>query len=137
MRDNIFCDSNILLYAFGKQDLKKKAIASKLILDKKSIISVQVINEVSNIMLRKLNFTNEQIQFFIQSCYRKYNVSKLGKKIFLLACDIRNSYKLSYYDSIIVATAMESNCKIIYSEDMQHKQIIFDKLTIIDPFKEL
>ncbi len=52
MKDKFFCDSNILLYAFSNQDLRKRDIASKILLNRKSIISVQVINEVSNIMLK-------------------------------------------------------------------------------------
>jgi len=58
MRDRFFCDSNIMLYAIGNQDVSKKDIASKIVLDNNCVISVQVINEVSNIMLKKLNFSN-------------------------------------------------------------------------------
>ena len=136
MNDNLFCDSNILLYAFSNQDLRKKEIASKLILDNKSIISIQVINEVSNIMLKKLNFNNEDIKKFIASSYKRYNVINFTKKTFIEACNIRTLYKFSYYDSLIISSAIESHCKILYSEDMQNNQKIYNNLTIINPFKE-
>ena len=47
---------------------------------------------------------------------------------------IANKYKFSFYDSLIVAAALECNCKILYSEDLQHKQVIEKSLTIINPF---
>ncbi len=39
------------------------------------------------------------------------------------------------YDSLIISTALENNCEILYSEDMQHKQIIENKMVIINPFE--
>ena len=49
--------------------------------------------------------------------------------------DIRLKYKYSYYDSLIIAAALESKCTVLYSEDMQHDQIIESTLQIINPFK--
>ncbi len=134
MQDSFFCDSNILLYAFSNQDIVKQRISSKILLDKRCIISVQVINEVSNILLKKLNFSNQKIKEFINSCYNRYEIITLDKEIFLLASDIRDRYNISYYDSLIVASALKSST-ILYTEDMQHNLKI-DSLTIINPFKE-
>ncbi|SFO87434.1 PIN domain-containing protein [Hydrogenimonas thermophila] len=50
------------------------------------------------------------------------------------AIDIKEKYKLQYYDSLILATALENGCNILYSEDMQHNQIIENQLKIINPF---
>lgn len=134
MQDSFFCDSNILLYAFSNQDIVKQRISSKLLLDKRCILSVQVINEVSNILLKKLNFSNQKIIEFINSCYNRYEIITLDKEIFLLASDIRDRYNISYYDSLIVASALKSST-ILYTEDIQHNLKI-DSLTIINPFKE-
>ncbi len=43
-------------------------------------------------------------------------------------------YHYSFYDSLIISTALEKSCEIFYSEDMQHQQFIEQKLTIINPF---
>ncbi len=59
----------------------------------------------------------------------------LEKMIFIQACDIREDYNISYYDSLIVSSAIDAKCTILYSEDMQHSLTI-DSLTIINPFKE-
>ena len=133
MKDKVFCDSNIFLYAFSNQDEKKKTIASNIITSQ-CTISVQVINEVSNNMIKKFKFDNQKIKKFVIASYEKYEVSNFSKEIFSLACDIREEYNISYYDSLIVSSAINSTCNILYSEDMQHNQQI-KNLTIINPFK--
>jgi len=136
MKDKIFIDSNIFLYAFNDDDIDKQKLASQTIMSENNnyYISLQVINEVSSNMLRKLKFTNIEIKDFINDSYHRYNVLDITQDIFLLACNIRDQYNISYYDSLIVSSAINSKCDILYSEDMQHNQIIED-LTIVNPFK--
>ena len=58
----------------------------------------------------------------------------LTKNVFISASDIRVNYSTSYYDSIIISTAINAGCEILYSEDMQNNQIISHKLKIVNPF---
>jgi predicted nucleic acid-binding protein len=132
MQDKIFCDSNIFLYAFSKIDEDKKHISSQ-ILRADCTISTQVINEVSNNLIKKLNFDNEKVKKFVLAAYSRYEVSNVTQNIFITACDIRAKYNFSYYDSLILSSALESQCDTLYSEDMQHNFKIED-LTIINPF---
>ena len=85
-------------------------------------------------MVKKLKFDEYQIKRFIISCYKKYEIINFEKNIFLSASDIRNNYNISYYDSLIVASALSSNATILYSEDMQHNQKI-ENIIIVNPFK--
>jgi len=55
---------------------------------------------------------------------------------FFMLWIIKDIYKFQFYDCLIIATALENNCTILYSEDMQHNQLIEDKLTILNPFKK-
>lgn len=50
------------------------------------------------------------------------------------ALEINAKYNYSYWDSLIIATALLSKYSIIYSEDMQHNQLIENKVRIINPF---
>ena len=136
MRDRVFIDSNIFLYAFNDGDLQKHKRAIEVIMESsyESVISIQVINEVSNNMLKKLNFTNSEVKEFILDSYKRYKVQSITKEIFANACDIRDSYNISYYDSLIVSSAIYCGCQYLFTEDMQHQQSIFDKLTITNPF---
>jgi len=63
------------------------------------------------------------------------SVSELSLKTVFSAWKLREKYKYSYWDSLILASALESSCSIIYSEDMQHGQVIEDNLKIINPFE--
>ena len=136
MTDSFFIDSNIFLDAFSDKDKEKQKV-SKQIVWSRSIVSVQVVNEVSKNLLYKLNFNEDEIFKFLKSLYKRHLVAELTKAIFIQASNLRRKYNFSYYDSIIVATALENECNILYSEDMQPNQIIDDKLTIINPFEKL
>ena len=133
MKDKKFIDSNIFLYAFCDKDSQKQLIAKKLVLNDASI-SVQVINEVSVNLLKKFKLSEIQIGDFINSCFTHYDIINLSKEIFITASEIRIKYKISYYDSIIIATALKNKCTILYSEDMQNGQNIENSLKIVNPF---
>jgi predicted nucleic acid-binding protein len=134
MKDKIFIDSNIFLYTFDSRDERKQKISKEITLSPNSIISIQVINEVSNNLIKKFKFDNSMVKRFIKSCYNRYEVINFTKETFLLACNIRDSYNISYYDSLIVSTALNAKCTVLYSEDMQHGLKI-DDLVILNPFE--
>lgn len=133
MKDRVFIDSNIFLYAFSDKDNDKQKVAKEIVLTP-SIISVQVVNEVSKNLLYKFNFNENEIVKVVNSLYKKHIIAELTQTVFIHASNIRKKYNFSYYDSIIVATALENECNIIYSEDMQHDQIIDNQLAIVNPF---
>jgi predicted nucleic acid-binding protein len=133
MKDKTFIDSNILLYAFDDRDTKKQSIAKKISLSSDNTISTQVINEASSNLIKKFAFDGLKISQFIDSCYRRYEVANIDYSVFKNSVDIRENYNISYYDSLIVSSALLSGCDILYSEDMQHNLII-DNLKIINPF---
>jgi predicted nucleic acid-binding protein len=133
MHARYFLDSNIFLYAFSTKETHKQTIAKELLLNN-AIISTQVVNETCSNLLKKLAFNETQVQAFIESCYSRYFIADVNQKVFMRASHLREHYLLSYYDSTIVAAALLSDCVILYSEDMQHKQVIDSTLTIINPF---
>ena len=134
MKDNCFIDTNIFLYAFSDKDLTKQLIAKEIVLQSFKI-STQVINESCSNFIKKLSFDENMIKAFIDSAYDRYEIINFSKTVFLTGAMTRSKYKYSYYDSLIIATALESKCNILYSEDMHHGQIIENNLKIINPFK--
>jgi predicted nucleic acid-binding protein len=132
-----FVDSNIWLYAFiREQDPDKTQIAGQLLLSagNQIVISTQVINEVCANLLRKGKRDEATLRDLIHSYYRRYRVVGLNQWVFLRASQIRTAYALSYWDSLIVAAALESGATILYSEDMQSGLVIDNQLTIVNPF---
>jgi predicted nucleic acid-binding protein len=51
--------------------------------------------------------------------------------------DLNIRHHLSYWDSLIIAAALEANCAILYSEDRQHGQLFNNQLTIVNPFRSM
>jgi predicted nucleic acid-binding protein len=73
----------------------------------------------------------------LQECiYSNNEVYVNQQQTIFKACNIAERYQYSFYDSLIISAALESNCDILYSEDLQHNQIIDGVLTIINPFIE-
>lgn len=130
-----FIDVNIWLYAFIETDeATKSARARTLILANKPVVSTQVINEVCVNLLRRANFTEEQISQLVESFYEKRRVIELTKSVLLMASRLRQRYALSFWDSIIVASALSAGVSVLYSEDMQHGLTVEEELQICNPF---
>jgi len=83
----------------------------------------------------KYKITDNQILDFINEIVDNTNVSSQDIGTLKKGWSIKNSYQFSLWDSLIVASALENKCTILYTEDMQHQQIIENTLTIINPFK--
>lgn len=131
MQDKCFLDTNILLYLLSNDD--KKDISKNLI-KAKHTISTQVLNEFSNVSVRKLKFTTNETKEFIEEISNKVLVETYSKITILGALDLKSKYNLQFYDALIIATALENNCVILYSEDMHDGLVINNALTIINPF---
>lgn len=132
MNDNYFLDTNILIYALDKSGDKKTAAIDLLTED--AMISTQVINEISNVLRKKHKFEYSLIANIIEEYLQSLKLVLINKETIKLAWFIAEKYNYSYYDSLIISSALENNCSILYSEDMQHNQLIEKRLTIMNPF---
>jgi predicted nucleic acid-binding protein len=132
----VFIDSNIWLYSFiAQQDQTKSTIAQHLLVTTPVIVlSTQVINEVCFNLVRKTHASSSVITQLINSFYKKYAIAELNQSILLEATDLREEYRLSFWDSLIVANALQIKADILYSEDMHHSLIVRKHLQIINPF---
>jgi predicted nucleic acid-binding protein len=131
-----FIDTNIWLYAFVETDDEQKSVAAKSVIQKPDVVvSIQVINEVCVNMLRKASLPEKDIQALIIAFYEKYTVTDIDRVTLLKASELREKYSLSYWDSLIVANALNADCAILYSEDMQDGLQVEQKLTVINPVK--
>jgi len=129
-----FIDTNIWLYAFIDDGTDKKDISQALIKSSQPVVSVQVINEVCINLLKRAQFPEGEISGLIETFYQKYEVIEMQKELLLTASRLRQSYALSYWDSLIVAAALFSGAPTLYSEDMQHNLLIEKSLRIVNPF---
>jgi predicted nucleic acid-binding protein len=133
--NNAFLDSNIVLYALDI-DITKRDIAWKLLLGI-PCISLQVLNECSNVLNRKRQWPTEEVAKTLGHLLAFVRVEPTDVATVRSAWKLQARYRFSYYDSLIISATLAAGCSTLYSEDMQHGQVIEGRLTIIDPFSEL
>ena len=135
MQDKIFLDTNILIYAYSTDEpTKKNAIDMLLQQNSKILISTQVINEFINVMHKKRKVSYDNLIIAVQELFQNFIVVAIENATINNALCIANKYHYSYFDSLIIASSLESQCITLFTEDMHHGQIIENTLTIINPF---
>jgi len=130
--DKPFFDTNVLLYLLSEDS--RKADRAEAIMLKGGMINVQVLNEFSSVASRKLKMTYAEIRDALQIVRAVCQTQAVTIDIHELGLDIAERYGYTLYDSMIVSAALQSGCTILYSEDMQHGQIIEGQLRITNPF---
>jgi predicted nucleic acid-binding protein len=137
MRDRIFLDTNVILYSYFIDDEYKQNISQKILENNvlNSFISKQVVNEVTNILFKKIKLSPEEVENVILELDSEFEIFDFDTTTQIKAIRLKKDYNLKYYDALIVATALENHCNILYSEDMKDGLVVENKLKIINPFK--
>lgn len=136
MKPTCFIDSNILIYALTDKGEKGK-IASNLLRSHSIVISTQVLNEFCNVLLRKNLMTIDELKLVLPRLQQDFKIMLIDFNLVENTLNIKQRLNYSYWDSLIVATALASGVPTLHSEDMHHSQVIDGQLTIINPFKSL
>jgi len=129
-----FVDTNILIYAYSTTELNKKQRSLDLLSGDNIVISTQVINEFIWIMHKKFSVDLKLLNHVVKGLFLSYRAGIVDQEVILKAVSIAGRYNYTYWDGLILASAILNNCKYLYSEDMQHGQIIEKRLQIINPF---
>ena len=142
MTDKVFIDSNIWLYSLTTprdgEDMSKRNKAIKclrnLVEQKTIVASIQVVNEFHWNMLRKFKINDDSVAEIVKVNIESLAViTEIGYSAYRRAFSIRKKYSISFWDSLIVASALEAECEMLYTEDLQHGQVIENRLTICNP----
>ena len=128
-----FIDSKVILYLLSAD--AKKANETESILLTGGLISVQVLNEIANVAVRKLSMSWTEINQFLASIRSLCAVESLTVETHDRGREVAERYGLSVYDSMIVAAALLAACTVLYSEDMQDGLLVDKQLRIANPFK--
>ena len=134
MSDRAFLDTNVFVYAIVQDDPRSHD-AEKLI-SAGGRVSVQVLNEFAAVVRRKTNMPWGEVQLALE------NIKVLCPDPLPITLDthqqalaIAEKYRYKVYDALMVASALEARCTVLYSEDMEDGQVFDRKLTIRNPFK--
>jgi predicted nucleic acid-binding protein len=118
MSGKIFVDTNILVYAYNSDDPNKQKIAVKLLgedfAEKEICISVQVLNEFYAVLSRH-KIEHFEIKHYVNEIINSVQILPINVLISKKALDIREKYRYSWLDSLVLASALENDCEIIYS----------------------
>ena len=115
-------------------DDSKKEISFSL-LEQNPIISTQVISESVNVILKKYkHLTIIDATKFIAYLQQYSTIEIITENTITTALKIKEKYQLQWYDSLILASALQAGCTTLYSEDMHHGLVVEKSLTIINPF---
>lgn len=139
MTARVFLDTNLWIYFFTKKLCEKALAVAGLIAahstDSSLLMSTQVLGEIYHVLARKTSYTKEECQNIIQDLDRAFSpIASIDTATVFKALEISDRYSFSYWDSLILATALLNDCEILYSEDMQHNMNVFDQLQIKNPF---
>jgi len=127
MTSKIFIDTNVLVYALDKAEPEKQEKARELLRntesDRLGVISTQVLQEFYVVATRKLKVKPELTKKILSSL-SKFEVVVINQPIIEKAIDISISNKISFWDALIVSSALVARCRIIWTEDLNHGQSI-------------
>ena len=133
-----FLDTNIFVYMLDETDDIKRRRAEQLVMrgieDGTGCVSYQVVQETLNVVTRKLGFSYSDSRTLLADVLEPLWIVHPSRELYEHGLALRDRYGFSFYDSMIVAGAVESGCVRLYSEDLQHGQRI-QSLTIEDPFR--
>jgi predicted nucleic acid-binding protein len=140
MSDRTFLDTNIFVYSFDQNEPEKAAVAKSLIqrslLSGSGVISYQVVQEFCNVALRKTaNFMSaSECERYCIDTFMPLLAVQSSTNLFIRALHLYEAYSVSWYDSLILAAALELECDTLQSEDFQDGQA-FGGLVVKNPFR--
>jgi len=129
MKDKIFLDTNIIVYAHDRSSGDKWE-------NRKGVLSVQVLQEffvcVTRKIIKPLLIKNARV---ILEYLSTWDVVANDKYITLKAIDIQERYRFAFWDSLIIQAAIQGQACMLLSEDLPDGQVVKD-LKILNPFTE-
>ena len=133
----IFVDTNVLLYSHDKKNIEKAGKAQFWLKDlakrRRAAINLQVLNEFTDVLLRRKWFETPEQVFSISAGFAELGNSPLTLREVDEGRRLHLRYRYSWWDCLLLASAIQLGCTHFLSEDLQDGQRI-DTLTIVDPF---
>jgi predicted nucleic acid-binding protein len=121
-----------MFYCIYCPKITGKRIKPKQSLLRAALISVQVLNEFASVASRKLKMSYAEIRDALSTVRAVCQIQSVTIDTHERGLVIAERYGFSLYDSMIISSALQSSCTILYSEDMQHGQEFNSQLVIVN-----
>jgi predicted nucleic acid-binding protein len=129
----ISLDTNVAIYAFTNDD--PKAVAARIVIQRADFVSVQLLNEFANVTLRKQGRPWPDVKAALDRLRRTLpKILPIDDETHMEARRIAERYRLSFFDALMLASALLGGARTFYSQDMQHGMTIDESLRVVDPF---
>ena len=136
MTTNIALDTNVLLYLYDINDHSTRRVSEGSVAFN-PIISTQVVSEFINVTKRALKLPKQEILYKCNLIFERCQIISVDQDILDHSYYILKKYDFQIFDSIIISSTLAAGCDTLYSEDLQHNQLVEGKLTIVNPFLQL
>lgn len=139
MSDRFFLDTNIFVYSFDQSTSvkarKAKELIRKALSTQKGIISYQVVQEFFNVALKRFSQPMRLVdaEQYLGTVFRPLLSVHSSQSLYADALRLKAESGLSWYDSLIVSTAIQAQCDFLFTEDLRHGQR-FGNLNVENPF---
>ena len=127
-----FFDTNVLLYLLSAD--ASKADCAEALVAAGGTLSVQVLTELASVASRKFGMSWTEIREVLETIRAVCRVEPLGLETHELGVALAERYGFSIYDATILASAQLADCQVVFTEDLQHGQVIGERLKIVNPF---
>lgn len=133
-----FVDTNVLVYAYDASAGRKSIVANKLISDlwrsSKGCLSIQVLQEFHNVVTRKLirPLSLSESRLILED-FSTWKIHKPEVDDVLSAIRFQENYQITFWDSLVVQSANQLGCAVIWSEDLTHEQY-YGNCQLLNPF---
>jgi len=134
MSDKIFIDTNLLIYSISTDYAKSAKVEQVFRKPLNFYVSTQIINEFVHTCYRKNLLSAADVKRVVEEFLLFFELVVIEENTIRSALELKQRYGYSWYDSLVIAAALENECSTLLSEDLQHGQIIDDRLTILNPF---
>ncbi|MDR1567177.1 MAG: PIN domain-containing protein [Streptococcaceae bacterium] len=129
-----FLDTNILIYIYSVDEPDKRKQTITQINSYYRIVSTQILSEFCSVSIHKLKMDTFCVEAALNKICHKNNLVVVNLDTVKYGLYLQNKYHFKYYDSLIIASTLESNCQFLLSEDMNNGQVIEKSLTICNIF---
>jgi len=138
MSAKAFFDTNIFVYSLDGASAKARRctdLIADAIATNNGVVSYQVVQEFFNVAFRRFSppLTLPEAEHYLATTFRSLLKVHSSHALFADAVQLHQKHRLSWYDGLIVAAAIQANCSVLYTEDLQHGQK-FDNLRVVNPF---
>jgi predicted nucleic acid-binding protein len=135
----VFFDTNVLVYCFDSSEAQKQSRAKDLIAQalnaRQGVVSYQVVQEFCNVACKnqRLSLPPERILAYVKLVLQPMNHVVPSPELLEAALLIRKESGFAFYDSLVIAAAQAAQCQTLYSEDLQHGQLV-GSVRVVNPF---